>query len=136
MSSLDLVRIQERIKDVSYKNAYTMREIEKLQDELNRARVVEPHRIPNNVITMNSVVTIKYLTTRKEFTIRLVYPEDADAKENRVSVFAPVGAALLGYRKGDTIHWNSPGGKIKIKVEDVVYQNFARQANRCCYETH
>ena len=129
MSSLDLARIQERIKDVSYKNAYTMREIEKLQDELNRARVVEPHRIPNNVITMNSVVTVKYLTTGKEFTIRLVYPEDADAKENRVSVFAPVGAALLGYRKGDTIHWNSPGGKIKIKVEDVVYQNFAQQAN-------
>ena len=122
MSSLDLARIQERIKDVSYKNAYAMREIEKLQDELDRARVVEPHRIPDNVITMNSVVTVKYLTTGKEFTIRLVYPEDADAKENRVSVFAPVGAALLGYRKGDTIHWNSPGGKIKIKVEDVVYQ--------------
>ena len=122
MSSLDLVRIRERIKDVSYKNAYTMREIERLQDELDRARVVEPHRIPNNVITMNSVVTVKYLTTGKEFTIRLVYPEDADAKQNRVSVFAPVGAALLGYRKGDTIHWNSPGGKIKIKVVDVVYQ--------------
>ena len=112
MSSLDLTRIRERIKDVKYQNVHTMREIERLQDELNRARVVEPHRIPNNVITMNSVVTVKYLTTGKEFTIRLVYPEDADAKQNRVSLFAPVGAALLGYRKGDTIHWNSPSNVI------------------------
>ena len=122
MSSLDLARIRERIKDVKYQNAYTMREIEKLQAELDRARVLEPHQVPGNVVTMNSIVTVKYLTTGKEFTIRLVYPEQANVKENRVSVFAPVGSALLGYRKGDTIHWNAPGGKIKIKVQDVVYQ--------------
>ena len=120
MSSLDLACIRERIKEVSHKNAHAMREIGRLQDELDRARVMEPHRIPDNVITMNSVVTVAYLTTGKEFTIRLVYPEDANVKEGRVSVFAPIGAALLGYRKGDTIHWDAPGGKIKIKVKDVV----------------
>ena len=122
MSSLDLARIRERIKDVKYQNYYTIREIEKLQAELDRARVVEPHQIPDNVITMNAIVTVKYLTTGKEFTIRLVYPEQANVKENRVSVFAPIGAALLGYRQGDTIHWQAPGGNIKIKVQDVAYQ--------------
>ena len=121
ISNLDRVRIQERIKGVTYQSAYTTRELEKLQVELDRARVLEPHQVPANVITMHSMVTVKYLTTGKEFTIRLVYPERADARENKVSVFAPVGVALLGYRKGDTIHWNAPGGKIKIKVKDVVY---------------
>lgn len=120
MSSLDLACIREKIKEVSDKNVYTMREIERLREELDHARVMQPHRIPDDVISMNSVVTVKYLTTGREFTIRLVYPEEANVRENRVSVFAPIGAALLGYRKGDTIRWNAPGGKIKIKVQDVL----------------
>lgn len=120
ISKLDSTYLREKIKEVSYKNTHTMREIERLQEEISRARVLEPHKVPADVITMNSVVTVKYLSTGKEFTIRLVYPEQANAKENQVSVFAPVGAALLGYRKGDTIRWNAPGGKIKIKVQDVV----------------
>lgn len=120
MSSLDLARIREKIKEVSDKNVYIMREIERLQEELNRARVVKPHQVPSDVIAMHSMVTVAYLSTGKEFAIRLVYPEEANVRKNRVSVFAPVGAALLGYRKGDTIHWNAPGGKIKIKVKDVV----------------
>ena len=122
ISSLDRARISERMKEVKYQNAYTLRELEKLQQELDRARVLEPQQIPESVITMNSVVTVEYLTTGKEFTIQLVYPEDANAKENRISIFAPVGSALLGYRKGDTIHWSAPGGTIKIKVKDVVSQ--------------
>ena len=122
MSSLDLARIRERMKEKQYQNGYTTHELNMLQNELDRACVMEPHQIPEDVITMNSVVRVKYLTTGKEFTIRLVYPEDADVKASRVSVFAPVGAALLGYRKGDTIHWNAPGGRLRMKVEDVVYQ--------------
>ena len=122
ISSHDLIRIRERMKEAELKNVYTMRDLKKLRDELDHARVLEPHRVPRGVITMNSLIKVRYLTTGKVYTIWLVYPEEANAKRSRVSVFAPIGAALLGHRKGDTIHWSAPGGRIRIKVEDVVYQ--------------
>ena len=122
MSSLDLARVKQRIQWVEPRSPISSSEIERLQKELDRAKVMEPNKIPGDVITMNSVVRVKYLTTHKEFIIQLVYPEDANIKENKVSIFAPIGAALLGYKKGDTIHWNAPGGSIRVQVEDVLFQ--------------
>jgi regulator of nucleoside diphosphate kinase len=52
----------------------------------------------------------------------LVYPEEANIQENKISIFAPIAMALLGYKKGDIVNWPTPGGKIKIKIEDILYQ--------------
>ena len=127
VSLLDQARIQEQIQGIKVKRGLTQ-EMENLQNALDQAQIVEPHLIPSNVVTLNTIVTVKFLTTGKDFTFRLVYPEDANARLERVSIFSPIGVALLGYRKGDTILWNAPGGKMKIQVKDITYQPEAEGA--------
>src|SRR5687768_17408953 len=73
--------------------------------ELRRARVVPGGKVPPDVVTMNSVVRLRDLDTGGEEEYELVFPEDADLANNRISVLAPVGTAVLGYRVGDVIEW-------------------------------
>lgn len=55
-------------------------------------------------------------------TYSLVFPTEADFAEGKISVLAPIGTAILGYRQGDTIEWPVPSGLCKLKVEEIVYQ--------------
>ena len=121
ISRQDQARIQEKIRGISAKWGLTQH-IEKLQGAIKRARILEPHLIPSDVVTLNTIVTVKFLTTGKEFTFRLVYPEDANTRLERVSIFSPIGVALLGHQTGDTILWDAPGGKMKIQVKDIIFQ--------------
>lgn len=93
-----------------------------LRKELNRAKVVEPEDIPNDVITMNSKFKLKDLDSGEEMTYTLVFPEDADIYKNKISIYAPMGIALIGYRVGDIIEWPVPGGILRIKVLEIIYQ--------------
>lgn len=76
--------------------------------------------VPPDVITMNSTARLRDLDTDEVFDYTLVYPRDAEAQ--RISILAPVGSALLGYRIGDVIEWPIPAGTIRLKVEQVMYQ--------------
>ncbi|MEL7565933.1 MAG: nucleoside diphosphate kinase regulator [Dehalobacterium sp.] len=93
-----------------------------LEQELNRANIVSSENIPGDSITMNSKVLLKDLDLGKEAIYTLVYPEDADLNENKISVLAPIGTAILGFREGDVINWKIPAGIAKLKVEKIIYQ--------------
>ncbi len=93
-----------------------------LGQELERAEVVEPQNVPADVITMNSTIRVRDLDGGDIEEYTLVYPERADVEENRISILSPVGTALIGYRKGDTIEWPVPAGKVHLKIEEVLYQ--------------
>lgn len=93
-----------------------------LEHELNGADVLPSEEIPSNAITMNSKVLLKDLETAEEMIYTLVYPEDADLLEDKISVLAPVGTAILGYLEGDIIDWKVPGGVVRLKVEKLLYQ--------------
>lgn len=99
-----------------------LKTVKDLLNELQRAEVIDDNKIKNNVVTMNSTVQVKDLNTNEEFTYTIVYPEFADINENKISILAPIGTALLGYKAGDTIEWEVPRGKRKIKIMKVVYQ--------------
>lgn len=101
-----------------------------LEGELSRARVVPPGKVPPNVITMNSTVRLRDLNSGEMVTYTLVYPASADISENRLSVLAPVGTAILGYRQGDTVEWTVPAGRKRLKVEEVLYQPERAGASR------
>lgn len=96
--------------------------IDDLQFELERAQPVDSHEVLGDVITMNSTVLLRDLETDETFEYTLVYPEDANTDEDKVSVLAPVGTALLGNRVGDEIEWPVPAGTIHLRVEEVTYQ--------------
>lgn len=91
-----------------------------LAGELRRARVVPRAQMPEDVVTMNSSVRVRDLETGEEDTFTLVYPHEADIETNKLSVLAPVGTALLGYRTGDVVEWPVPAGVARFRVEEVV----------------
>ena len=94
-----------------------------LQAELDRAEVLAPEEMPATVVTMNSTVKFSIKETGKEFCLTLVYPRDADGTADRISIFAPVGSALLGLAVGDELAWPGPGGKsMTVRVKDILYQ--------------
>lgn len=93
-----------------------------LGKELRRARVVRAADMPPDAITMNSTVRLRDLDTGEAETLTLVYPGDANAFEDRISVLAPVGTAILGFREGDVIEWPVPSRLRRLQVEAVLYQ--------------
>jgi regulator of nucleoside diphosphate kinase len=98
------------------------RYLDDLEHELERATAVNPRDVPPDVITMNSRVRLRDLDSRESFECTLVYPDQADADANRLSVLAPVGTAVIGYRKDDVIEWSVPQGKIRLEVEEILFQ--------------
>jgi len=52
----------------------------------------------------------------------LVFPEQASTDDGRISVVALVGTAMLGHRVGDEFQWKVPAGKVRFRVEEVLYQ--------------
>ena len=96
--------------------------LNKLEAELDRAEIVDPKHVPADVITMRSKVRLKDLVSGESNTYSLVFPTEADFAEGKISVLAPIGTAILGYKRGDTIEWLVPSGLRKLKVEEIIYQ--------------
>ncbi len=93
-----------------------------LVGEVQRAVVVPASEIPPDVITMNTRARLIDLDQRTTLDYTVVYPEDADFAAGRISVVAPIGAAMLGYRVGDEIEWVVPSGPRRLRVEAILYQ--------------
>ena len=85
--------------------------------------------MPEDVVTMNSTVRVRDLETGEVDTYTLVYPHEADIEENKLSVLAPVGTALLGYRAGDVVEWPVPAGITRFRVEEVAPSRPAQLQN-------
>ncbi|MCK9228644.1 MAG: nucleoside diphosphate kinase regulator [Syntrophorhabdaceae bacterium] len=96
--------------------------LEKLKKELRRAVVKEPNKIPGDVVTMNSIVRIKDVKTGEEHSFILVFPSKAGVAGKAVSILAPMGIALIGYREGDVLEWELPTGKVNIQIDEIIYQ--------------
>ena len=96
--------------------------LNRLEEELDRAEVVQQKDIPADVITMRSTVRVKDLDTSEEMIYRLVFPTEANYDEGKISVLAPIGTAMLGYRRSDVIEWQVPSGVRRLSVEEVLYQ--------------
>jgi len=95
---------------------------EALLTELKRAVVIEPQKVPGDVITMNSLVVFYDIESKSKLEYWLVFPEDADISQKKISVLSPIGCALLGYRIGDIISVQTPKGEKKLKVEKILHQ--------------
>lgn len=90
--------------------------------ELNRAEIVESVSIPPDVITMNSLINFTDMQNSESFEYWLVFPEEANVAQNKISVLSPIGCALLGYKIGDIIDLKTPAGQKQLKVEKILHQ--------------
>ncbi|BCS52805.1 nucleoside diphosphate kinase regulator [Geobacter sp. SVR] len=122
ITDFDLERLEELIETTSRNSSRDGRYLHELEQELTKAEVVTPAGIPPDVITMNSRVCLRDMESGEDLIYTLVFPGDADLENNRISVLAPIGTAMIGYRTGDTITWQVPGGTRRFKVRKVLYQ--------------
>jgi len=95
---------------------------DELKKEIKKAIIVDPKEVPSDVITMNSRFRLKDLDSNEETVYTLVFPEEEDIYNNKISIYAPMGMALIGYRVGDIIEWPVPCGKLRIQVLEILYQ--------------
>ncbi|MBE3662343.1 nucleoside diphosphate kinase regulator [Vibrio navarrensis] len=118
VSTLDMDRISTLLEKATQWSV----ELEKLEDELDRATVMASSEMPSDVVTMNSTVRFKFVGSDNSMEKTLVYPDQVRSSED-ISIFAPVGSALLGLSVGQQLTWPMPGGQEKtIEIIDVVYQ--------------
>ncbi|MBN1128526.1 MAG: nucleoside diphosphate kinase regulator [Chitinispirillaceae bacterium] len=122
ITETDMKRLKELIRGSRSSGNNQGNNLNELEGELDRGVVVKPGEIPPDVVTMNSTVHLRDLETKEEITCRLVFPANADADQGCISILAPIGTALLGYRVGDTVEWKVPAGMTKLKIEKILYQ--------------
>ena len=96
--------------------------LNKLETELDRAEIIDPKDMPADVVTMRSKVRLKDLVSGESNTYSLVFPTEANFTEGKISILAPIGTAILGYKRGDTIEWPVPSGLRKLRIEEILYQ--------------
>lgn len=96
--------------------------LELLDEELAHAHIVPPEQVAPDVVTMNSEFVYEDLATGLRRRARLVYPKDADIERSYISIFAPLGSALIGLKVGQEISWKMPSGTRRIKLIELCYQ--------------
>ncbi|HEV2831050.1 MAG TPA: GreA/GreB family elongation factor [Hanamia sp.] len=106
------------------KNLHGMRVNEKenfakLSQELGKAQLVTEEDFPEDIVRIDSEVVIRDVETKRDMTITIVMPQNADIKQRKVSVLAPIGTALIGFRKGQKVSWEVPAGKKTFKIMEV-----------------
>ena len=113
---------QQRLRPLIEAMKNSRDDLRDLEGELEQAHVVAPADVPPDVITMNSKARLRDLETDEELTYTLVFPDKASIDDGGISVVAPVGTAMLGHRVGDEFEWEVPGGSVRFRVEEVLYQ--------------
>lgn len=112
----------ERLRAILGSRRESARDREHLLDlsgELEQAQVVGDDEIPSDVVTLQSQVRVRDRETGMASNYTVVSPAQADVSSGHVSVLAPLGTALLGYREGDEVEWPMPGGVRRLWIERV-----------------
>jgi regulator of nucleoside diphosphate kinase len=104
----------------STRTAFNRQNAEELQAELKKAKLVNKDEFPPDVVRLNSIVRIKAEDKNEIMEFMLVTPDKADIKEKRISVMAPIGTALIGFRKGQKVKWQVPAGKKTFTILEVL----------------
>ena len=97
-------------------------EVEDLERELEHGTEVESTEVPPDVVTMNSTVRVTDIDANTTHLYTIVFPSDTDFETGRISILSPLGTALLGYRAGDVVTWETPRGTRQLRIEELLYQ--------------
>ena len=122
ITEADRAKLEDMIAFKSELSPRDRCEFRALENELERAKIVASGEVPGDVITMNSRAELLDLETGERLDFTIVFPQEADIEEGRISVLAPVGTAMLGYRVGDAFEIPTPSGVRRLKVAGVSFQ--------------
>lgn len=122
VTSQDKQRLEDLFMEVEASDPRKHGDLKALTKELHRAVIVDPKHVFSDVITMNSRAVMRDLESGEIVAFTLVFPPEANVDEEKISVLAPIGAGMLGYRVGNEFEWNVPGGLRRMKVLKIDYQ--------------
>jgi regulator of nucleoside diphosphate kinase len=122
ITSQDKQRLEDLLAEVVVSDPRARGDLNALGEELHRASIVDPKDVPADVITMNSQAEMLDLDSGEAGSFTLVFPSEANIEEGKISVLAPIGAGMLGYRVNDEFEWNVPGGIRRMRVAKIYYQ--------------
>ena len=105
------------------KTAFDRVNADALQAELKKAKLVDEADFPGDVVRINSTVHVRSEKNDHVMHITVVTPEKANIKENKISVMAPLGTALLGFRKGQRVKWRVPAGERIFEILEVINED-------------
>src|SRR6185312_3306127 len=106
-------------KDTRNYKSFDQHNVVELLDELKKGEVIDHKDFPADAVRINSKVKIEDRASKRILDLMLVLPDKADVSTGKVSVMAPIGVALLGYRKGQEVNWQVPAGKKHFKIVEV-----------------
>jgi regulator of nucleoside diphosphate kinase len=106
-------------KDFLIRNNFSKRDADYLKVELLKAKIVDKGELPKDVVRLNSTVTIEDENEKSRMQLTVVTPEKANIKQRMISILAPIGTALIGFRKGQKVSWTVPAGKKVFTIVDV-----------------
>ena len=122
VTSQDKQRLEDLLIEVEVSDPRKHGDLKALTEELHRAVIVDPKDVFSDVITMNSRAEMRDLESGETVAFTLVFPSEANIDDEKISILAPIGAGMLGYRVGDEFEWSVPGGLRRMKVMTVDYQ--------------
>jgi regulator of nucleoside diphosphate kinase len=122
ITQLDYIRLNKLISSNKGKKTVEGGNLKFLFQEIERAIKVDSKSIMPEYVTMNSIVKVQNEDTNKLLTLKIVYPAEADFKKGFISVFSPLGSALLGYKAGDQISFKAPKGIVSCTIQSIEYQ--------------
>jgi regulator of nucleoside diphosphate kinase len=100
-------------------SSFDKQNAEELTAELKKAILVAKDDFPNDVVGLNSKVRIRTEGKGEEMELTLVTPDKANIKEKKISIMAPIGTALIGFRQGQKVKWKVPAGNKTFTILEV-----------------
>jgi transcription elongation factor GreA len=113
--------IAENAEYDAAKNEQAMLEarIAKLEERLASARVIEKREISKDVVSVGSTVRLRDVDAKQTVEYRIVGSAEANPAELKLSNESPVGRAIIGHKKGETIEVTTPRGSLKYKILEI-----------------
>ena len=105
--------------DAKNEQAMLEHRIAQLEERLLSARVITKKEISKDSVSVGSTVRLRDLAANKTVEYRIVGSAEANPAENKLSNESPVGKAILGRKKGDTVEVAAPRGALKFKILEI-----------------
>ena len=94
--------------------------ISQLEERLGDARVIDPKRVDTSIVSIGSVVRLRDVAAKETIEYHIVGSAEANPAENKLSNESPVGKAIIGHKKGETVEVATPRGtKLKFKIMEI-----------------
>ena len=105
--------------DAKNEQAYVEARIAMLEERLVSARVIQKKDIAKDVVSVGSTVRLKDVDANETIEYHIVGSAEANPAEQKLSNESPVGKAILGKKKGETVEVTAPRGSLKFKILDI-----------------